>query len=83
MITYFNETDLVSFGTFLLSEARKEAYLKQGIDSKKVTEVLTVVNSFDLTTWFNLVVKAGKEQVAVEQKTVQNPPQDNDSSNNK
>lgn len=60
MITYFSEKDLVSFGNFLLSPARKKAYITQGLPPDKLTDMLLTVNSFDLTTWFNTIVKAAK-----------------------
>jgi len=67
MITYFTEQDLVSFGNFILSPTRKKAYLVQEVPETKIDEVLETVNPFDLTAWFNSVIKAQKEAVPTQE----------------
>lgn len=62
MITFFVEQDLVSFGNYLLSNARKEYYLNQGIEPDKVDVILSGVNNIDLTNWVNLIINASKQQ---------------------
>ncbi|MDA3855104.1 MAG: hypothetical protein PF569_02510 [Candidatus Woesearchaeota archaeon] len=53
MIVFFTEDDLVSFGTFLLSEERKDVY-KENFKDKSLEEVkesLKTVNNIDLEIW--------------------------------
>lgn len=51
MITYFTEQDLVSFGSYILSNDRREAYVKQGISEDKIYELLKNITVLDLTSW--------------------------------
>lgn len=51
MITYFTEQDLVSFGAYILSKERKQAYLDKGIPEDKINELLDTINVLDLTSW--------------------------------
>ena len=59
MVTYFNGKDLVSFGTYLLSEKRKarfdEAYkeaIRNGMDNTLPTEErLNHVHHADIENW--------------------------------
>jgi acyl-CoA-binding protein len=67
MITYFSEQDLVSFGNFILSPARKQAYVEQGINEDKLPGLLENINTFDLTTWFNLIVKQQQQAQQAQQ----------------
>lgn len=53
MIVFFTEDDLISFGSFLLSEERKEFY-KENITDKTPEEIedsLKTVNNLDLEIW--------------------------------
>jgi hypothetical protein len=59
MVTYFNRKDLVSFGSYLLSENRKsrfvESYkekIRQGSDNPlSVEESLSMVHHADVENW--------------------------------
>ena len=59
MVTYFNRKDLVSFGSYLLSEKRKsrfvESYkekIRSGIDNPlSVEESLSNVHHADVENW--------------------------------
>jgi hypothetical protein len=58
MVTYFNRKDLVSFGSYLLSEERKALYesasrnaLKDGIDIAPTDERLECVSHADIENW--------------------------------
>jgi hypothetical protein len=59
MVTYFNRKDLVSFGSYLLSEKRKsrfvESYkekIRQGIKNPlPVEESLMMVHHADIENW--------------------------------
>lgn len=67
MITYFSEQDMVSFGNFLLSPKRKEAYLEHNLEEEQITQALLVINPLDLTSWF-------KE---MQQRSIQNTQENN------
>lgn len=70
MVTYFNKKDLVSFGTYLLSEERKRRFetgfkekLQAGVQSPlSVTEALAGVESADLENWMGLQAKGKKKK---------------------
>ncbi len=61
MVTYFNRKDLVSFGSYLLSEKRKSRFqesfnnaLKDGFKNPlPVEEVLKLVQHADIENWMN------------------------------
>ena len=51
MVILFNENDLVSFGTFLLSKERKEMYVpKEGVEMPDLSEVTEA----DIEAWLFL-----------------------------
>lgn len=58
MVTYFNRKDLVSFGSYLLSEKRKnqlkesrEEAVKNGINPIPLEEAMSEVYSADIENW--------------------------------
>ena len=55
MVTYYNRKDLVSFGTYLLSEERKRRYeefdLVRGPSGPPAEERLKTVNHADIENW--------------------------------
>ena len=58
MVTYFNRKDLVSFGSYLLSETRKARYesatkeaLKEGFDIAPTEDRLKEVSHADVENW--------------------------------
>lgn len=54
MVTYFNRKDLVSFGSYLLSEKRKSRFVDshtEGINSLPVEESLAMVHHADVENW--------------------------------
>ena len=61
MVTYFNRKDLVSFGSYLLSEERKarfvESYkqsIKNGMDNPiSVEENMSMVHHADVENWLH------------------------------
>lgn len=75
MVTYFSETDLISFGNFILSDVRKKIYLEQGISEEKVDDVLSTVNPADIKHWFNIVIKQRQEDRKELTQTI--PPNEN------
>ena len=75
MVTYFSETDLISFANFCLSKDRREIYLKEGISEEKVDDLISSVNPADIKHWFNIVIK----QRQAEQRVLTEIPQTNES----
>lgn len=61
MVTYFSETDLISFANFCLSDTRRLIYLEQGISEEKIDDLLNTVNPADIKHWFNIIVKQRQE----------------------
>lgn len=59
MVTYYNRTDLVKFGEYLLSKERRELYesnfkeqVRCGIDNPlSVEEAMTQVSHADVENW--------------------------------
>ena len=54
MVTYFNRTDLVKFGQYLLSEERRERFKQTEIerpDCLPLEERLSMVHNADLANW--------------------------------
>ena len=52
MVTYFNITDLRKFGTFLLSDERREYYKKHPSPVKlSLDERLAIVGREDIDNW--------------------------------
>lgn len=65
MITYFSEKDLVSFGSFCLSDTRKKIYLSEGIAEDRIDNLLSTVNPADIKHWFNIIIRQRQEQEKV------------------
>jgi len=61
MVTYFNRKDLVSFGTYLLSEKRKSQHLETfktkvregALNPLPVEESLKLISHADIENWMN------------------------------
>jgi hypothetical protein len=60
MVTYFNRKDLVSFGSYLMSEKRKARYkelhdelVSKGINPLPVEDNLKVVHHADVENWIH------------------------------
>lgn len=58
MVTYFNRKDLVSFGTYLMSEKRKSAHeaafkeaKENGLNPLPVSESLKIIKHADYENW--------------------------------
>lgn len=51
MIVYFSESDLVSFGNYMISPERAKVYLENEIIKDRVGEFLKQVNTFDIENW--------------------------------
>lgn len=64
MLVLFTEQDLVSFGNFMISEARVKPYLENDIIKDKVSEYLAQVNKFDIEQW--LRIKQAEEAQAMQ-----------------
>ncbi len=61
MITFFSEADLVSFGTYMVSELRK-AHIRNNISStENIEEVLSTVIDLDLAHWVHLITSKQEE----------------------
>ena len=69
MVVYFTEDDLVSFGSYLLSDIRKEHILSvsEGLSDEEVDNRLKNVSNSDLGNWAYLINQA-KEEFEAEQK---------------
>jgi transposase len=59
MVVFFEEQDLVSFGTYLLSETRYELYCEKypEADEDEITNRLSRVNEDDLADWSRYLSK--------------------------
>jgi len=62
MVTYFNKKDLVSFGSYLLSEKRKAIYelatkefLDNGFDIAPTEDRLKEVGHSDIENWIDSI----------------------------
>jgi hypothetical protein len=68
MVMYFTEEDLVSFGSYLLSDVRKQHIRSssEGLSDKDIENRLKNVNDADLGNWAYLVNQA-KEEFTAEQ----------------
>ena len=60
MVTYFNRKDLVSFGSYLMSERRKASYIERSIEAQQegreippAKERLKNVSHRDIQNWMN------------------------------
>ena len=65
MIVLFNEQDLASFGTYMLSKERRRPYLESDLPTEKIEELLRTVTNYDIETWIKLS-QAPKEVPAPE-----------------
>jgi len=56
MVTYYNGKDLVSFGTFLLSDERKERIINhpEAASMPPVEERLKMVHHADIENWLEM-----------------------------
>lgn len=64
MLVLFTEQDLISFGNFMISEARVKPYLENEIIKEKVSDYLAQVNKFDIEHWIKL--KQEEERLAMQ-----------------
>lgn len=64
MLVLFTEQDLVSFGTFMLSEARQKPYTENEITKQDLPKYLSQVNKFDLESWYR--IRQSEEAAAYE-----------------
>ena len=52
MVIFFTEEDLVSFGEYMVSDERREAYLNHPeLKDENIEERLKSVNNADLANW--------------------------------
>lgn len=54
MIVLFNEQDLASFGTYMLSKERRRPYLESDLPTEKIEELLRTVTNYDIESWIKL-----------------------------
>ena len=78
MIIYYDENDLVSFGNYMLSEARKKSIVENPEITNAPTRkmLLAAVTTFDMQNWHRLKVEAERRlqmEEAEEQEFNQNP----------
>lgn len=77
MVVYYDENDLVSFGNYMLSEARKKSITENPEITNAPTRkmLLQAVTNFDMGNWHRLRVEAERQ---MEQKEAedQNPQED-------
>lgn len=56
MVTFYEETDVVSFAQYMMSDYRKQSILAiEEITEEKKEELLQVVTGFDFANWLELV----------------------------
>ena len=65
MVTYFNRKDLVSFGTYLMSEKRKadftgkhEEDMDNGLFPLPVSEAMKIIHKSDIDNWLDGITTA-------------------------
>ena len=77
MVVYYDENDLVSFGNYMLSEARKKSITENPDITNSPTRkmLLQAVTNFDMGNWHRLRVEA-ERQMKQEEAEDQNPQED-------
>ena len=77
MVVYYDENDLVSFGNYMLSEARKKSITENPEITNAPTRkmLLQAVTNFDMGNWHRLRVEA-ERQMKQEEAEDQNPQED-------
>ena len=77
MVVYYDENDLVSFGNYMLSEARKKSITENPEITNAPTRkmLLKAVTNFDMGNWHRLRVEA-ERQMEQEENEDQNPQED-------
>ena len=64
MVMYFDENDLVSFGSYMISNLRKKNIeaMSQEVSSEEQQERLAYVNNADLAEWMRLMRQERSEE---------------------
>lgn len=77
MVVYYDENDLVSFGNYMLSEARKKSITENPEITNAPTRkmLLQAVTNFDMGNWHRLRVEA-ERQMEQREAEDQNPQED-------
>ena len=77
MVVYYDENDLVSFGNYMLSEARKKSITENPEITNAPTRkmLLQAVTNFDMGNWHRLRVEA-ERQMEQQEAEDQNPQED-------
>ena len=77
MVVYYDENDLVSFGNYMLSEARKKSITENPEITNSPTRkmLLKAVTNFDMGNWHRLRVEA-ERQMEQREAEDQNPQED-------
>lgn len=77
MVVYYDENDLVSFGNYMLSEARKKSITENPDITNSPTRkmLLQAVTNFDMGNWHRLRVEA-ERQMEQREAEDQNPQED-------
>ena len=77
MVVYYDENDLVSFGNYMLSEARKKSITENPEITNSPTRkmLLQAVTNFDMGNWHRLRVEA-ERQMEQREAEDQNPQED-------
>lgn len=57
MITFFDDQDLISFGSYMLSEERKQSILQSNESEEVINEALKYVTPFDFGNWYQMRTK--------------------------
>lgn len=57
MVIFFTESDLVSFGEYMISEERKDLYCKNPNLQDNLQVLLSQVNNIDLENWMKITNK--------------------------
>ena len=64
MVMYFDENDLVSFGSYMISNVRRKNIeaMSQEASSEELQERLAYVNNADLADWMRLMRQERSEE---------------------
>lgn len=70
MVIFFMESDLVSFGEYMISKERKDFYTNNPTVQDNLEELLSQVNNIDLENWMRVSNKPQQEPPKTNMKLV-------------
>ena len=65
MLTLFDEEDIISFGSYMISQERKDSITNHPeiTNNQDRKEILKIVTPFDFNNWLRIKVNADREKV--------------------